>query len=194
MTATAGRTSLSAETYQDPDYMRFDVIGLNYRMSKIQAIMGIAQLERLPHIIAQRRAVARMFFDATNSPSDFDPPWGTHSYYTFPVSYDGNWKEFYNKFKSMGGDGFYAAPQVAYNEPALNEYRGDCPIAEDIQKKLMLFKTNYRNLGEAEIHCRLLNSLIFPAKPQLSLVERAFSVNATVKSSKNLAENPSQPI
>ena len=60
MTADAGRTTLSAETYQDPDYERFDTIGLNYRMSKVQAAIGLAQLERLDHIIAMRRACARI--------------------------------------------------------------------------------------------------------------------------------------
>jgi hypothetical protein len=37
---------------------------------------------------------------------------------------------------------------------------GLCPIAEDLQKKLMVFKTNYRNLGEARIQANLLYELI----------------------------------
>jgi hypothetical protein len=39
-------------------------------------------------------------------------------------------------------------------------YWSQCPIAEDLQKKLMLFKTNYRNLGEAERQAEILAKLI----------------------------------
>ena len=37
--ASAGRTSLSSEIYQNPDYERFDEIGFNYRMNCITAAM-----------------------------------------------------------------------------------------------------------------------------------------------------------
>jgi perosamine synthetase len=161
MTAEAGRTTLSAETYQDPDYERFDTIGLNYRMSKVQAAIGLAQLERLDHIIAMRKAVARMYIEAI----DAIPKQTGHSYYTFPFSLkNGNWKDFYKRFKANGGDGFYAEPLVPYREPALQYlYKGMmeiCPIAEDLQKRLMLFKTNYRDLGEAERQAEILRKTL----------------------------------
>ena len=38
--------------------------------------------------------------------------------------------------------------------------RGMCPVAEDLQKKIMQFKTNYRSLTEARNKARLLNELI----------------------------------
>ena len=78
MTADAGRTTLSAETYQDPDYERFDTIGLNYRMSKVQAAIGLAQLERLDHIIAMRRAVLQCYESLSNGEELLN----NHSYYT----------------------------------------------------------------------------------------------------------------
>jgi hypothetical protein len=73
------------------------------------------------------------------------------------------WKEIYNLFIEMGGDGFYALPQVTYKEPALKDITIHCPIAEQIQKEFALFKTNYRNLGEAkqqsELWFKLLDKL-----------------------------------
>jgi perosamine synthetase len=141
MTASAGRTTMAAETYQDPDYERFDTIGLNYRMSKVQAAIGLGQMEQLDHIIARRRAVARLYGKINNK----------HSYYTYPIHADwADWKEFYKKFKANGGDGFYAEPLPPYKEPGLMDDDVSCPIAEKVQKQLMLMKTNYRDLGEAE--------------------------------------------
>ena len=172
MTAKAGRTSLAQATYQDPSYERFDTIGLNYRMSQIQAAVGLGQLERLDHIVARRRAAARMFNDV------WEVRWtkndDTNSWYTFPTNNDDNWyvgynwKDFYNRFTEAGGDGFYAMPKIPYKEPAILDWwfgtgQGEfpkCPIAEDLQKRLMLFKTNYRNLGDAEKQAEILAKLI----------------------------------
>jgi perosamine synthetase len=158
MTANAGRTALSAETYQDPDYERFDTIGLNYRMSKVQAAIGIAQLEWLDEIIVNRKMCGRFFADVTNGFYSDDS-----SYYTYPFEYDGDWKDLYKRFKANGGDGFYAEPMVPYKEPALKDAGQfiECPVAERLQKRLILFKTNYRKLSEAarqaEIFRKTLN-------------------------------------
>ncbi len=165
MTAEAGRTSLAQSTYQDPSYERFDTIGLNYRMSQIQAAVGLGQLERLDHIVARRRACANLILGATDSSFSADL-WDQHSFYTYPYKkrIQWSWKEFYNRFIKAGGDGFYALPKVAYNEPALKDhfmdFGADCPIAEDLQKNVCLFKTNYRNLGEAERQAEILKKVV----------------------------------
>jgi hypothetical protein len=61
--------------------------------------------------------------------------------------------EGYREFIRRGGDGFYAMPQLPYNEPALaDEYRGleTHPVAERLQRRLMLFKTHYKSLTVAK--------------------------------------------
>jgi len=76
----------------------------------------------------------------------------------------------------MGGDGFYGAWRVPYLEPVMTErnytkinpdiyknvvYKpGLCPIAEKVQKKLMVFKTNYRSLEVAEKNAKILKKVI----------------------------------
>jgi perosamine synthetase len=152
MTADAGRTSLAQSTYQDPSYERFDTIGLNYRMSQIQAAVGLGQLERLDHIVARRRAVAAMFLGREIKSKD--------SCYTLPIKCTVDWKQTYNKFVELGGHGFYAMPQVPYKEPALKDITTHCPIAEDLQKKLMLMKTNYRDLGEARTQAEIFHKML----------------------------------
>lgn len=43
---------------------RHDLVGYNWRMSELQAILGLAQLARLDAFIAERRRVARIYDDA----------------------------------------------------------------------------------------------------------------------------------
>ena len=178
MTASAGRTHLAMSTVQDPAYERFDTIGLNYRMNSVSAAIGVAQLERVDHIVARRQACARLFLEAISDCGWMVPQTvsaGTeHSFYTFTVDYLGEtergvkWKEFYNRYKEKGGDGFYGCVVTPYLEPALRGMQigaqrleaGLCPRAEALQPRLMQFKTNYRDLGEARTKAGILSDLI----------------------------------
>lgn len=165
LTAEAGRMVTTPETFQDPDYLRHDVIGYNFRMPEICAAVGLAQVENMEQLVAQRIAVAELYKEALQGCDwllwqKYEKKRFVNSYYTLAVRKmrdDVGWKDFYNKYKEFGGDGFYAANMIAYKEPALKGYHGDCPIAEDLQKRLMLFKTNYRGLELAEIKAEALN-------------------------------------
>jgi perosamine synthetase len=178
MTATAGRTHLAKSTFQDPNYLRFDTIGLNYRMNAISAAVGMAQLERADFIVERRKESAKLFLKAVAGcnwmiPQKVDEGF-EHSYYTFAVDYRGleqrniTWKEFYNRYTEKGGDGFYGNVAVPYLEPALLDkqfgriklLKGMCPIAESLQQRIMAFKSNYRDLSVAKKKAEILADLI----------------------------------
>ena len=178
LTATAGRTSLASSVFQDPGYERFDTIGHNYRMNLITAACGIANFEIIDELIDKRKKIGPMFLKAVEGCSWIKTQkvldYCEHSYYTFAILYDGEqqrgipWKEFYNTYIEMGGDGFYGCLKNPYLEPSLRgksfdgrEYPiGSCPIAEDYQKKIMCFKTNYRSLSLAQEKISVLSNLI----------------------------------
>jgi len=178
MTAEAGRTSLAMSTVQDPDYERFDTLGLNYRMTEASAAIGLAQFERIQSIVSRRQAVAKIFADAIGDCEwmvrQKVPEGYVHAHYTYTVKYYGeekvgvSWKEFYNQYKKMGGDGFYGACKVPYLEPVFKNLeingvrygKGLCSVAEEIQPRIMQFKTNYRNLEVAKEKAEILNRLI----------------------------------
>lgn len=178
LTAAAGRTSLASSVYQDPDYERFDTIGLNYRMNAVTAAVGLGQFERIDNLVERRKAIGRMFLDVVAGCEWIEtqkvPAHSDHGYFTFGMLYLGaekrgiSWKEFYNKYKERGGDGFYACWKNPYLEPSLRGKKigdqifekGLCPIAEDYQSKIMAFKTNYRDLGEARHQTNILSALI----------------------------------
>lgn len=76
-------------------------VGYNYRMTDLQAAVGIVQLGRLPQIVARRRAIAARYSAAFEAVPGLrpvaDPAWGTSSFQSywvevgeqFPIDRDG---------------------------------------------------------------------------------------------------------
>lgn len=169
LTATAGRTSLASSIFQNPNYERFDSMGYNYRMNLVTAACGLANFEILDQLIDRRKEIGSMFLEAVDGCSWIKTQkvedYCEHSYYTFAFLYDHtsvSWEQFYNTYIEMGGDGFYACWKNPYLEPSLKPRFStvSCPIAEEYQKKLMCFKTNYRDLGLAQRKVNILKNLI----------------------------------
>ena len=162
---------------QNPNYKRFDFIGLNYRMPEIVGAVCLGQLENFNKIVKRRIKVANIFNDVIKDCKWLLPQTANysykHTYYSYAVRYIGKafigmtWKEFYNEFTSLGGDGFYACNYPIYKEPAIVKYfkkknfkKVFCKNAEYIQKQIIQFKTNYRNIDDAKKNADILHKLI----------------------------------
>ena len=69
------------------DRFTFEDAGFNYRLSDVQAAIGIAQMRRLPELVAQRRRLAaRLREELADVPRFTVPPeprWGGHVYQAF---------------------------------------------------------------------------------------------------------------
>ena len=172
--------------WQNPNYERHDEIGWNYRMPEINSALAYAQFERLEDIVNLRKQSANIFREVIKDceylvpQKEFDDR--DNSYWAFGVKYYGkekigvSWYDFRQKYIELGGDGFYGAWKVPYMEPVMRdgnfkkrnpdiykdiEYKqGLCPVAEDLQKRLMVFKTNYRNLDLAKYKAICLKKTI----------------------------------
>lgn len=164
MTADAGRTSLSAATFQRPDYARFDTIGLNYRMSEVQAEIGLERLKNIDTVIDRRKRIGFMWQNALGKACQMHSYDADNVFYSAAYDYPhDDWLEFYNEFTQRGGDGFYAMPKVPYQEPALARITPpwtSCPIAEGLQKRLMLFKTHYTIFAHATRQCEIIADML----------------------------------
>lgn len=177
---------VNKEMFQNPNYKRHDALGWNYRMPEFTAAVAYAQLERVDELVTLRKKVAKIFTDVMADCPYLTPqanlPDTENSYYSLGVIYDGEdqigvpWADFRHEYVEMGGDGFYGAWSVPYLEPVMaegifkrrcpdiyekvNYSQGLCPVAEIIQKKIMQFKTNYRDMGLAEKKAEVLAKLI----------------------------------
>lgn len=64
-------------------------VGYNFRMTDLQAAVGIVQLERLPEIVARRRELAATYAKHIQEIPELravaDPPWGTCNFQSFWV-------------------------------------------------------------------------------------------------------------
>ena len=187
MTASGGRTSLSISMVQDPDYERFDTVGLNYRMPQIVAAVCYSQLINVKKIVSKRVQVAKYFSKAIKNSNTLveqkTPKYCTHTNYTFAAKLVNNkikWKKLYNLYKSKTGDGFYGACVCPHLEPSIKSHlnnvgcskcnwkknkcfctkKGYLPVAEKIQKQIMQFKTNYRDLNAAKKNSKILQTIL----------------------------------
>lgn len=169
--AEEGRVRLNQDVFQDPHYKRCDTIGYNYRLNEFSAAIALAQFERVEELVDLRVKSAEIFMDVMDSCDylipQYTPPSNTNSYYTLGVVYEGeesigrSWYQFRKAYLENGGDGFYGACSVPYQEPALKDLKHHvCPVAEMLQPKLMQFKTNYRDLDLAEKKAEALERTI----------------------------------
>jgi perosamine synthetase len=157
------RTSLNIPEAQSPDYLRFDTIGLNYRMSFAQAEKGIYALKYVQERIQLRQEIGYLWQHVLGSELQKHSYDADHTFWT--AAWPGpipEWRDFYDGFVKRGGDGFYAAPQLPWNEPALSDFKplNATPVAERLQRSLMLFKTNYRSLYYAMQQTKILQEML----------------------------------
>ena len=155
--------------YQTPSYERNDAVGLNYRFNEFLAAIALAQFEIADERVKLRRDIAKLYteiFTNTNFKMQKIPEGYVSSYFTYavesPFEKINEWSDFHKHHINNGGDDFYAAMILNYEEPIMKELgyyekcKGTCPVAEEIQPKMMQFKTNYRTLDGARKHIEKL--------------------------------------
>lgn len=146
-TALNGRIKSNPEVYQDPNYERHNYLGWNYRMSEFQAAVGLAQLEQIDEILDARKKSANYYRQAIKDSRIFrlQTDDGYHTYWSFAVQYlKDDWQEFRKEYIKKGGDKIYSAWKNPYKEPVFikQNLHLSCPIAEELQKRMMQFTTN----------------------------------------------------
>lgn len=202
LTPKAGMHSLLPKDFQNPNYVRHDALGWNYRMPEVCAAIGLAQFERVEQLVARRQKVAAIFLDAISGCGwlvpQVTPPRCENAFWTLAIQYNGqetiglSWEQFYELHVRNGGHGFYGAlclqpfEGVMEKKPFMETYlnipdpsyqkrfryhRGDYPVAEYIQPRIMQFKTNFRDLTEASEQAKILKDSIRKAS-ESSLVLR----------------------
>lgn len=177
--ATQGK--ISRNDIQDPRYSRHIAFGYNYRMSEVTAAVALGQLERLTELVELRIKVAKLFREIIKG-VDFLKPQAesegyVNSYWTVALVLKTDdpstqWYRFRDLFQKNGGDGYYAAWKLSYQEPLFldqiqimpgvwQKYNTElCMNAEYLQPRMIQLKTNYWNFNEAERQAEVLSRTI----------------------------------
>ena len=137
----------------NPDSIRHDSLGWNYRMSALQAAVALEQVERIDELVGLRMKIGAMYREAvTGCPwltPQYTPDDCVNSYWTFVCRFEPeragcSWDEFRNCFYDLGGDFLYGAWQLTYNEPVFQQRRflgSFFPVDSE------LYKGMYRHYG-----------------------------------------------
>lgn len=179
---SAKKGKISKDDIQDPNYSRHVTLGFNYRMSELCAAVALGQVERAEELIQNRIKVANIFNEVVLKYPDLlqrqaEPKGYKNSYWAYSMILKTNtpetdWYKFRKIFQKNGGDGYYAAWKLSYNEPYFQndvqkmkgiwqKYNSKlCPNAEYLQKRMIQLKTNYWDLSEARKQAQILEQSI----------------------------------
>ena len=178
---SAEQGKITKNDIQDPQYSRHVSFGFNYRMSELQAACALGQLERAEELVQQRIEVAKVFDEAIENQNvlkrQVEPEGYKNSYWAYCLVLDTDnpskdWYTFRDLFQKNGGDGYYAAWKLSYNEPAYQNVlqhqpgvwqkydENCCPNAEYLQKRMIQMKTNYWDIDEAKEQAEILKKTI----------------------------------
>jgi perosamine synthetase len=124
----------------------YDEVGFNYRMTDMQAAVGLVQLGKLPDVIARRRELAdryhKLFTEVgvDDLRAVTDPEYGTTNYQTFwvelPESYDGT---LVDALTGLAARGISARRglMASHNEPAYADAPAELPVTERLTQRLL---------------------------------------------------------
>lgn len=172
ITASKGKIRIDRDLFQNPDWERFESIGYNFRMSELCAAVALAQAEQIDKYIDLRRLMGESYREAAKDSElvspQFQPEGYKYTYYTFSMLFKGtnhniSWHEFRKKHIENGGDGFFSAAKLLYQEPAFkNENIGlsKTPNSEFLQRNLMNLTTNQANQDEVNIQVDALRKTL----------------------------------
>ena len=122
-------------------YYEMQFLGFNYRMTDVQAALGISQLKKLDKFIEKRRRIVEIYNKAFENNPYFDIPvekeYAYHSYHLYPIRLKDPYKdkraEIFQLLRKKGlGVQVHYIPVYLHPYYQGQGYRGEkCPVAED---------------------------------------------------------------
>jgi len=134
----------------------YDEVGFNYRMTDLQAAVGLVQLGKLDAIIARRRLLAGRYQEAIAGIAGLravaDPAYGTGNYQSFwvevgpdhPLDREG-------LLAALAGAGVSARRgiMVAHRQPPYRHLPADLPVTERLTDRTVILPL-YHQLDESD--------------------------------------------
>ncbi len=156
----AERCRLLRDHGQESKYLHV-MLGMNYRMTDLQAAIGIVQLKKLDQMNERRREIARAYVDELGGLEGVEipveRPWARHSWHLFAVRVTGPSRDrLMEAIRARGVDARPSYPMPIYEQPAMKRLgsrefdplwfaragrgfkKAECPNAERLVDQLLL--------------------------------------------------------
>lgn len=162
MSVSAAERHLSSQPVLE-EYLE---VGFNYRMTDVQAAIGMVQLGRLRTIVERRRELAgnyqALLADVPGLRTADDPPWGTSNYQSFwvllPDDVEVDRNDVLAQMASQGISGRRGI-MAAHLEPAYQDTPHDpLPNTEKLTQRSLVLPL-FHELGESD-QARVVESLV----------------------------------
>jgi len=121
-----------------------DILGYNYRMTEMQAAIGVEQVKKLPEMNRERREIANIYYKNLRG-TDFTLPsvrkGVNHVYFKFPILVPERFKDrrdlVVKAIKAENVPVEVGYPYPLYEINFLSEFRTECPVAEDVCSRVI---------------------------------------------------------
>jgi perosamine synthetase len=160
-----------ARTYRDNGFgiPRFihNARGMNYRLTNMQAAIGLAQTEKLDFAVARKREIAHAYLDRLRGfphlTLPVERPWARNVYWMFGVliedSFGMSKEEAMRELKARGVDSrsfFYPMsqqPALRGDDPRFPEMRGVWPVSDDLARRGLYLPSGIGLTAEQVRYC-----------------------------------------
>jgi dTDP-4-amino-4,6-dideoxygalactose transaminase len=130
---------------QQPVIEHYTEVGFNFRMTDIQAAIGLVQLRKLPEMVARRRALAERYQDMLSGVPGLwtaaDPPYGETNYQSFWVLLPEAFPVGRDDLMRLFADAGISARRgimAAHLEPAYAETGTHLPVTERLTRHSLI--------------------------------------------------------
>lgn len=144
---------------------------MNARMNDATANVGLMALRFADQLAMERRHCAALYaqaiegFEKWVTPQLYSPDRDSHNYWCYTIAVDTpeHARTLQDEVAACTGERPYAAWRLTYHEPAFAHLTTSCPVAEDLQPRLLQFQTNDRQ--SAERNARALRTALQRLSP-----------------------------
>jgi len=139
---------LRDQGFEQPRFVH-NVMGFNYRLTNVQAAIGLAQTEKITEKVEKKREIARWYAEALSECSDVTLPWeapgAKNVYWMYGVKLSDRFTQGRDrvmaqmKEKGVETRAFFCPmhlqPVFAGSDPRFPETRGDFPVSADLWRR-----------------------------------------------------------
>jgi dTDP-4-amino-4,6-dideoxygalactose transaminase len=130
---------------QQPVTEHYTEVGFNFRMTDIQAAIGLVQLRKLPEMVGRRRALARRYQELLSGIPGLlmaaDPPYGETNYQSFWMLLPEESAVGRDDLMRLLADAGISARRgimAAHLEPAYADYQPSLPVTERLTEHSLI--------------------------------------------------------